>query len=285
MSIVVTGASGHLGRLVVEQLLASGVSAGTIVAGARRTEVLDDLAARGVQVRRIDYSDPESLASGFAGADRVLIISGTEFGQRVTQHVAAAQAAKDAGASLIAYTSVTRADTTPMLLATEHRETERAIRQLGVPFTMLRNSWYLENYTDRLPTYLEHGAVIGSARDGKISAAARADYAAAAAVVLTTDGHAGATYELGGDTPFTLTELAQTVAQVSGKPVVYRDLQVEEYKAILIGTGMPEAFATVVAQVDESVAGGALVVESGDLARLIGRPAASLSDAVAAALN
>jgi NAD(P)H dehydrogenase (quinone) len=284
MTIALTGAGGQFGRLVVEDLLARGVPAGDIVAGTRRVEALADLEERGVRVRTVDFDDPASLDAAFAGAEKVLVVSGTDFGRRVEQHTAAASAAQKAGAGLVIYTSAPYASTTSMLLAAEHRGTEEAIRALGVPFTFLRNSWYFENYTPQIPTYLEHGAIVGAAGEGRISGAARADYAAAAAAVLATDGHEGAVYELGGEPAFTLGELADVVAKVSGKPVEYRDVSVAELQAVLAGVGMPEPLPAIMADVDRAIAEGALYTDSGDLVRLIGRPSTSLEDAVAAAL-
>ena len=284
MTIAVTGAGGQLGRLVVEDLLARDVPAADIVAGTRRPEALADLAARGVQVRHVDFDDVASLDAAFAGAEKVLVVSGMDFGRRVTQHEAAAAAARRAGARLVAYTSGPHADTTSMLLCGEHRATEEVIRALGVPFTFLRNSWYFENYTAQLPTYLEHGAIVGAAGDGRISGAARADYAAAAAAVLATEGHENAVYELGGEPPFTLGELADVVSKATDREVVYRDVPAEELRTILVGAGLPAELATILADVDAHIAKGALVTDTGDLARLIGRPASSLEDAVAAAV-
>jgi NAD(P)H dehydrogenase (quinone) len=283
MSIVVTGATGHLGRLVVRDLLERGLPAGQVVAGARRPQDLTDLADRGVRVARVDYDDSASLAAAFAGADKVLIVSGTDLGRRAGQHAAAATAARAAGAGLIVYTSAPHADTTPMRLAEEHLASERAIAALGTPYAFLRNSWYFENYTAQIPTYLERGAVLGAAGAGRISGAARADYAAAAAAVLATDGHYNAVYELGGDTAFTLAELADLVAGYSGKPVVYRDLPTAEYAGALEAAGMPAPVAATFADVDQAIRGGALLVETGDLSRLIGRPTSTLAAAVEAA--
>jgi NAD(P)H dehydrogenase (quinone) len=284
MSLVVTGATGHLGRLVVENLLDRGVAPGRIVAGGRNLAAIKDLADRGVDVRRIDYDDPGSLAAAFAGAERVLVVSGLDFGRRVEQHLAAARAARDAGAGLIAYTSAPHAATTSMQLAADHRATEEGIRALGVPFTFLRNGWYLEGYTAQIPTYLEHGAVLGSAGEGRISGAARAELAEAAAAVLAGEGHQNAVYELGGDTAFTLSELAATVAEHSGTPVAYRDVPVADLAAVLVGAGLPEQLAAVLADVDRAIGEGALLVETGDLSRLIGRRTTTLAEAVAAAL-
>ncbi len=281
MSIVVTGATGHLGRLVVEALLERGVPAAQVVATGRRTEVLGDLAERGVVVRRTDFEDPSSLREAFAGAERVLLVSGSEVGRRVAQHAHAIAAAEDAGVQLLAYTSITRADTSTLLLAAEHRATEQLLAGSGVPTTLLRNSWYLENYTGQLPVYLEHG-IVGAAGTGRVSAATRADYAAAAAAVLATDGHAGAVYELGG-APFTMAELAQVVSAATGRTVTYTDLPLEQYQQVLVRAGLPEPVAAVYADGDRGVSAGELLVEGGDLEELIGRPPTPLADAVAAA--
>jgi NAD(P)H dehydrogenase (quinone) len=285
MSIVVTGATGHLGRLVVEALLDRGVPAGEIVAAGRDTGRIADLADRGVVVRRIDFAEPASVAAAFAGADRVLLVSSSEVGQRAEQHRNAIDAARAAGVTLLAYTSIAQADTTTMLLAAEHQATEAYLRDSGVPFTLLRNGWYLENYTAQLPTVLEHGAILGSAGEGRVSAATRADYAAAAAAVLTTEGQAGRVYELGADEAFTLAELAAEITRQTGTTVAYRDLPVAEYTQVLVGAGLPEAAATVFADSDLGIARGELFVDSGDLGRLIGRPTTSLAGGLAAALS
>jgi NAD(P)H dehydrogenase (quinone) len=281
MSIVVTGATGHLGRLAVEALLERGVPAAEVVATGRRTGALADLAERGVVVRTADYDDAASLEAAFAGADRLLLVSGSEVGQRVRQHGNAVAAARDAGVGFIAYTSIAHADTSTLLLAEEHRATEQLLAGAGVPHALLRNSWYTENYTAQLPVYLEHG-ITGAAGDGAVSAATRADYAAAAAAVVATDGHAGAVYELGG-APFTMSELAQVVSAATGRTVTYTDLPVEQYQQVLVGAGLPEPVAAVLADGDRGVAAGELLVEGDDLARLLGRAPTSLADAVAAA--
>ena len=282
MSLVVTGASGGLGRAAVEALLARGVAPSEIVAGARDPEKLADLAARGVRTARVDYDDPASLASAFEGATKVLLVSGNEFGKRVAQHTAVAQAAKDAGASLV-YTSIPYADRTSIALGAEHKGSEAAIREVGVPVTFLRNSWYFENYLPQIPTYLEHG-VVGAAGEGRVSAAPRAEYAEAAAVVLATDGHEGKVYELGGDTSFTLTELAESVAKHAGKPVAYTEVPGEQLVAILEGAGFPRPVAEIFADSDRAISIGELEVTTGDLSRLIGRPTTTLDEAVAAAV-
>jgi NAD(P)H dehydrogenase (quinone) len=282
MSIVVTGATGHLGRLAVEALMERGVPAADVVATGRRTETLADLAERGVVVRTADYDDEASLEEALAGADRLLLVSGSEVGQRVRQHGNAIAAARAAGVGFIAYTSIAHADTSTLLLAEEHRATEQLLAEAGVPHALLRNSWYTENYTAQLPVYLEHG-IAGAAGDGAVSAATRADYAAAAAAVVATDGHAGAVYELGG-APFTMAELAQVVSAATGRTVTYTDLPVEQYQRVLVAAGLPEPAAAVFADGDRGVAAGELLVEGDDLARLLGRAPTSLPEAVAAAV-
>jgi NAD(P)H dehydrogenase (quinone) len=283
MTIVITGATGQLGRLVVEALLENGVPAGQIVAAGRTVDRIADLGGRGVQVRSIDYSQPESLRQAFAGADKVLLVSGSEVGQRVEQHRNAINAAKAAGVGLIGYTSIANADTTAMQLAAEHVATEEILRDSGVPFVLLRNGWYLENYTGQLPVQVQHGAVFGSAGDGRISAAARADYAAAAAAVLLRDDQAGKVYELGGDDAFTLSELAGEVSAASGKPVTYTDLPAKKYTQVLVEAGLPEPYAAILADSDLGIARGDLLVTSGDLSALLGRPTTPLRKAVQAA--
>ncbi|TFV93010.1 SDR family oxidoreductase [Blastococcus sp. CT_GayMR20] len=282
MSIIVTGATGHLGRLAVEGLLARGVPAEQIVATGRRIDTLTDLQQRGVTVRRADYTDPASLRAAFAGAKQVLLVSSSEVGQRLPQHRNAITAAKDTGVGLIAYTSLTRADTSTLLLADEHRGTEQALAESGVPHVLLRNGWYTDNYTDQLPTYLQHG-IVGSAGTGQVSAATRADYAEAAAAVLTTDGHEGAVYELGGE-PFAMPELAAAVSAATGQDVTYTDVPVEQYTRILVDAGLPEPVAAVYADGDRGAADGELYVEGNDLDKLIGRAPTSLTDAVTAAV-
>jgi len=283
MSIVVTGATGHLGRLAVEALLARGVPADQIVATGRRIDTLIDLEQRGVTVRYADYTDPASLRAAFAGAEKLLLVSSSEVGQRLPQHRSAIAAAKDAGVGLLAYTSLTRADTSTLLLAADHRGTEQALAESGVPHVLLRNGWYTDNYTDQLPTYLQHG-IVGSAGTGRVSAATRADYAEAAAAVLTTDGHEGAVYELGGE-PFTMLQLAAAVSAATGQDVTYTDVPVAQYTRILVGAGLPEPVAAVYADGDRGVADGELYVEGNDLDNLTGRAPAALTDAVTAAVT
>lgn len=285
MTLVVTGATGHLGRLVVEALLDRDVPAGQIVAVGRDTAKIADLADRGVDVRAIDLDRPETLRAAFAGAERVLLISSSDVGNRLHQHRNAIDAAKQEGVELLAYTSMANADRAAMRLAAEHQATEKLLADSGLPVVLLRNGWYLENYTAQLPVVLQHGAVLGSAGKGHVSAATRADYAAAAAVVLTTDGHAGKTYELGSDEAFTLPQLAAEISTAAGQPVVYQDLPADEYTKVLVDAGLPEPYAATVADADLGLGRGELLVTSGDLSTLIGRPTTSMPAAVRAALG
>jgi NAD(P)H dehydrogenase (quinone) len=285
MPLLITGATGQLGRLVVKQLLADGVPPGDIIATGRATDKIKDLADRGVQVRAADFGDPAAVRAAVAGADRVLLVSGMEPGGRVAQHRNVIDAAREAGTGLVAYTSIVNAGTTTIGLATDHQATETLLRDSGVPYVLLRNGWYYENYTARLPEFLAQGTVSGSAGEGQISAAARADYAAAAARVLTTDGHAGQAYELGGDEPFTMAQLAAEISAQSGKEVRYVNLPEAGYARALTEQGVPELMAGMIAETDAAVADGALYTASGDLAALTGRPAATLSTAVGAALR
>ncbi|MEV7456456.1 SDR family oxidoreductase [Pseudarthrobacter oxydans] len=280
MSIVITGATGQLGRHVVEALLELNVPAGEIVAAGRSVEKLAGFAGRGVQVRAMDYAGASSVTAALKGARKVLLISGSEVGQRVEQHRTVIEAAKAEGVELLAYTSIANADSTGMKLAAEHQATEAILRESGVPFVLLRNGWYLENYTDQLPGTLAQGALAGSARNGQVSGAARADYAHAAAAVLVAEGQAGNVYELGGDEAFSMADLAAEISAATGKTITYNDLPPQEYAGLLTGAGVPEAFAEILADSDLGIARGDLLVSSGDLRRLIGRPATSLAEAV-----
>jgi NAD(P)H dehydrogenase (quinone) len=284
MSIVVTAANGRLGRRVVQELLERGVPAGDVVAGARDVTTLKDVAEQGVRVARADYDDPASLREAFAGADRVLLISGSEAGRRIDQHRAAVDAAVAAGVPFVAYTSILRADTSGSVLARDHRATEEYLRGSGLAWSLLRNGWYFANYTDTFAGTLERGTFVGSAGTGRVSAADHQDYAAAAAAVLTGEGHAGTVYELGGDEAFTMDELAAELSARSGRPVEYRDLRPEEYSAVLVGAGLPLPVADMLADSDVWLSRGFLEVTGGDLHRLIGRPPVTLSQAVVAAL-
>ncbi|MGX5654297.1 SDR family oxidoreductase [Geodermatophilus nigrescens] len=277
----VTGATGHLGRRAVQELLDRGVPAGDVVAVARRPEAAADLAGRGVQVRHGDYSQPGTLPAALAGVDRLLLVSGSEPGQRVAQHGAVIDAAAAAGVQRIVYTSIAHADTSTNPLAPEHRETEAVLARSGVPATVLRNSWYAENYAAQVEQYLATGEVLGAAGDGRVSIAAREDFAVAAAAALLADGDGGV-HEVGGP-GVTLADLAAAVTEVTGTPVAYRDLPVDEYAAALRSAGLDEGTAGFVAGIDASIARGDLDTGDADLTALLGRPATPLADALRAA--
>lgn len=280
--IVVTGASGQLGRLVIDSLLAR-MPAGQIVAAVRNPERVADLAALGVQVRQADYNQPDSLVRAFAGADKVLLISSSEVGQRVAQHAAVIAAAQQAKVKLLAYTSLLHADRSPLGLATEHQQTEALLRDSGLPVVLLRNGWYTENYLASIPSALEHGVLLGSAGEGRIASAARADYAEAAAIVLTREQQAGLVYELAGDSAYTLAELAAEISRHAGRTIAYQDLPQSEFQSILLGAGLPEGLAALLTDSDVGASQGALFDDSHQLSELLGRPTMSLAALVAAA--
>jgi NAD(P)H dehydrogenase (quinone) len=282
--IVITGASGQLGRLAIKSLLTK-LPASQIVAAVRSPERVSDLAALGVQVRHADYSNTASLATAFQNAEKLLLISSSEVGRRGAQHRNAINAAKQAGVSLLAYTSLLRADTSPLLLAGEHGETEAYLRQSAIPFVLLRNGWYTENYLASIPPALQHGAYIGSAGEGRIASAARADYAEAAAVVLTAPGQAGRIYELAGDDAYTLAEFSAELSRQSGKQIPYANLSETEFKKALIGAGLPEQLAGMLADSDAGASKGALFDDTQQLSKLIGRATTPLSSLIQAALK
>ncbi|MBQ1094045.1 SDR family oxidoreductase [Streptomyces sp. B93] len=283
MSIVVTGATGHLGRHVIEQLLEK-VPADQVTAVVRTPQKAADLAARGVRITVADYNSPETLDGVFAPGDKVLLISGSEVGKdRVGQHRAVIDAAKAAGVALLAYTSAP--GTLTAALADDHRATEQVLTSSGVPYVLLRNGWYHENYTENLAPVLAHDAVVAAAGDGRIASAARADYAAAAVAVLTGEGHENRTYELSGDEAWSLAEYAAELSRQTGREIAYNAVSGEVLVDILTGAGMPEGFATVLAGVDASIAKGELAGTGGDLSRLAGRPTTPIAEAVAAALK
>jgi NAD(P)H dehydrogenase (quinone) len=281
--IVITGASGQLGRLVIEELLQK-VPATQIIAAVRNPDRVKDFAARGIQVRLADYDRPNTLETAFMGADKVLLISSSEVGRRAPQHKAVIDAAKRAGVNLLTYTSILHAETSPMDLAAEHKETELFLKASGVPFVLLRNGWYTENYTARIPAALQHGMFIGSAGDGLIASAARVDYAAAAATVLERENQAGQVYELAGDEAYTLAGLAAEISRQSGKTVVYQNQPEADFKSALLGVGLPEGLAGLLAESDTGAAKGGLFDDKRQLSQLIGRPTTPLAALVKAAI-
>lgn len=283
MTIVVTGATGHLGRLAVESLLARGVAADTIVAGGRSIEKLADLADRGVRTARIDYTDAASVAAALDGADAVLLVSGSEVGQRVEQHRTVIDAAVAAGVGRIVYTSAPQATTSPLILAPEHKATEELLQASGLAVTILRNGWYTENYVGTVTDAAGTGVIAASVGEGRVSSASRADYAEAAAAVLTTEGHEGAVYELSGDVSWNFAELADAASELLGTPVSFQSLSPEEHLAALAAAGLDQGTAGFVVALDGNIRDGLLDGTSGDLARLIGRPTTPLVDGLRAA--
>ncbi|WP_312153697.1 SDR family oxidoreductase [Atlantibacter hermannii] len=281
--IAVTGATGQLGQLVINELLATH-NAQDLVAIVRNPAKAQALAQKGVQVREADYGNSAALAQALQGVEKLLLISSSEVGQRAPQHRNIINAAKSAGVQLIAYTSLLHADTSPLGLRAEHIETENDLAQSGIPFVLLRNGWYSENYLASVPAALEHGAFIGSAGDGKIASALRQDYAAAAAKVLSLDNQAGKVYELAGDEAWTLTELAEKLSALTGKSVVYENLSEADFAAALQNAGLPEGFARLLADSDVGASKGGLYDDSHQLSRLIGRPTTSIDDSLKASL-
>lgn len=283
MSIVVTGATGNLGRFVIEGLLEK-VPAEQITAVVRSEEKGAGFAARGVKLAIADYNTPETFDGLFSAGDKVLLISGNEFDKgRVGQHQVVIDAAKAAGVALLAYTSAPGA--LKAALADDHRGTEQVLLASGLPYVLLRNGWYNENYSEQLAPVLEHGAVVRAAGEGKVASAARADYAAAAVAVLTGEGHENKTYELSGDVAWNLSEYAAEVSKQSGKDIVYNAVPIDVYMGILTGAGLPEPLAQIMAGVDVSVEKGELAGTPGDLSRLTGRPTTPIADSIAAALK
>jgi NAD(P)H dehydrogenase (quinone) len=278
LTILITGATGHLGSLVIDALLTRGVPAADIRAGARSPEKIT-----AVPAVRLDYTDAASIANAMTGVDTVLLISGTELGQRVEQHAAVIAAAVDAGVTHIVYTSAPAATTSPLLLAPEHKATEELIAASGLPSTILRNGWYTENYQSVLATASASGELVASVGDGRVSSASRKDYAEAAAVVLTEPGHNGQVYELSGDVAWSFDELAEAIATIAGRDVVYRRLSSEEHAAELTAAGLPDGTVGFIVGLDANIRDGLLGVTTGDLSRIIGRPTTPLVEGLPAA--
>jgi len=278
MSVVVTAASGQLGRLVLAELLDRGVPADQLVAAGRSPDKLADLAARGVVVEAVDYTDPATLEGAFSAGDTVLLISSGDLADRVGQHRNAVDAAVAAGVGRLVYTSVLGADGTSLPIAPDHVETERIVRESGLPSTFLRNGWYTENYARTLDQVRGTGVLLTSAGDGRVASAARADYAAAAAAVLTGDGHEGRAYELSGDTSWDFDELAATFSDLLGREVVHRSVSPEEHRRILTGNGVDASLAGFLVAMDGAIREGALAGTTGDLSRLAGRPTTPLRE-------
>ncbi|AVL17022.1 TPA: SDR family oxidoreductase [Enterobacter cloacae] len=277
--IAITGATGQLGRLVIEQLLKT-VPANQIVAIVRNPAKAEALSQQGIVVRQGDYTDQAALTTALKDVEKLLLISSSEVGQRATQHQNVINAAKAAGVTFIAYTSLLHADNSPLGLHVEHVATEKALAASGIPYALLRNGWYIENYLASAPPALEHGVFIGAAGEGKIASATRADYAAAAAKVVSEEGHAGKVYELAGDSAWTLSELAAELSKQSGKPVVYQNMSEADFAAALKSVGLPAGLADMLADSDVGASKGGLFDDSHTLSKLIGRPTTSLAESV-----
>ena len=282
--IAITGATGQLGRLVINELLKK-VPASEIIAAVRSPEKAADLQALGVTLRAADYSKPETLQSAFAGVDKLLLISSSEVGQREAQHKAVINAAKAAGVGFIAYTSLLHADTSPLGLGVEHRATEAQLKASGIPFALLRNGWYTENYAASIAPALAHHAFIGAVGEGRIASAARIDYAAAAAEVISRDDQAGKVYELAGDDSYTLAQFSAEIAKQSGEQVDYINLPQAEFAAALKGAGLPDGLSEMLADSDAGAEKGGLFDDSHTLSKLIGRPTTPYADVIKAALQ
>ncbi len=277
--IALTGATGQLGQFVVAELLKT-VAPSDIIAIVRNPAKAEALAQQGVLVRQADYGDQAAVTQALAGVDQLLLISSSEVGQRAAQHRNVINAAKAAGVKFIAYTSLLHADTSPLGLHVEHVETEKMLADSAIPYALLRNGWYSENYLASAPAALAHGVFIGAAGDGKIASATRADYAAAAARVISEEGHAGKIYELAGDSAWTLSDLAALLSKASGKKVVYQNLSEADFAAALQGAGLPEVFANLLADSDIGASKGGLFDDSLTLSKLIGRPTTSIEESV-----
>ncbi|MFF8763967.1 SDR family oxidoreductase [Nocardiopsis dassonvillei] len=285
MSVVITGATGHLGRLVVEDLLDRGVPAERITATARDTARLADLAGRGVRTVHADFDEPASWGEALKGADTLLLVSGTAIGERVRQHGTVIDAAAEAGVGHIVYTSAPKATDTTLVLAPEHKATEELVTASGLAYTILRNGWYNENFAQQLDQARATGAFVGSAGRGRTASASRRDLAEAASAVLRDPAaHAGAVYELSGDTAWTYDDLAATLGELLGREVVYRDLTTEEHVAALTGAGLDEGTARFVAALDTNTRDGELSATTGELSRLIGRPTTPVGETLRALL-
>jgi NAD(P)H dehydrogenase (quinone) len=277
MTILVTGATGHLGRLAVDALIARGAAPADIVAGARTPAKAADLTAKGVRVVELDYDKPETIAAALEGVERVLLISGSEVGRRLPQHTAVIEAAKAAGVAKLVYTSAPFATTSALLVNPEHKATEELIAASGIPAVVVRNNWYHENYTSSAQQAAATGALLGSVHEGRVASASRKDYAEGAAVAVLTDGNEGQVLELAGDVAWTRDELAAAIAEVTGKPVAVADVSTEEHAAALKDAGLDEGTVGFVTLLDADTARGDLAFTDGTLAALIGRPTTPLA--------
>lgn len=285
MTIVITGATGNLGRHVLQVLLERDVPADEIVAAGRSIEKLEDFAAQGVRVTAMDYDDQASVTAALAGATKVLLIASSEVGKdRAGQHRTVIEAAKAEGVELLAYTSNANTEINKTILGQDHATTEAILADAGLPYALLRNGYYFENWTDQIQGTLEQGTLVGSGGNGRVNPATRRDLAEAAVAVLLGEDQAGKVYELGGDVAFTLEEFAAEITDVTGTPVTYQDLPAAEFEALLTSIGIPEGFAQILSDSDQGLRRGDLLVEGNDLSTLIGRPTTTAADAIRTAV-
>jgi NAD(P)H dehydrogenase (quinone) len=284
MTILVTGATGHLGHLIVEALLRDGVTPSSIVAGGRNVAKLEDLSEQGVKTVTLDYNDAATIGSAFEGVDTLMLVSASDPGQRIPQHRALIDGAVAAGVKRIVYTSAPKATTSALILAPDHKATEEFIEASGIPFTILRNGWYTENYTGAAKQAADSGELVASVGNGRVSSASRKDYADAAAAVIIGEGHDGKVYELSGDVAWTFDDLAAATASATGKAVVYKPISSDEHLALLKSHGLDDGTAGFVVALDGNIRDGLLGETSGDLAKLIGRPTTPLQEGLAEAL-
>ncbi len=279
MKYAVTGSTGNFGTLAIQSLLAQGIAPSSITAIARDEAKAKDFKAKGLTVRIANYGDKASLESALEGVDGLLLVSGSEVGQRAAQHHNVIEAAKAAGVKRIAYTSITQASTSKNPLAPEHKATEEELKSSGIEYTILRNNWYLENFAGDIAGAKQSGVIAAAVKTGKVGSALRREYAEAAVKALVGEGHAGKTYELGG-TPWSFTEFAEALSTVIGRPVRFQTITEEEKKAALVGFGLPDGMAGFYAALDTSIEEGTLSYHSGDLAKLLGREPASLVEGI-----
>lgn len=284
MSIAVTGATGQLGRQIIDRLIERQVAPGEIVAVVRDADRAQDLADRGVRIAVAAYEDPEALKAALEGVQRLMLVSGSEVGKRVAQHTNVIEAAQSAGVQLIAYTSLLGLETSTLNLASEHRETERLLADSGIDHVLLRNGWYWENYAPSVAPAREHGTMFGAAGQARVNGASRRDYAEAAAAVITLEAQEGRVYELAGQPALSYPEIAARIGGLVGREVVYVDRTVEQYAQVLQQASLPEQVAGFVAEMDRGIVDGALESDSTDLQTLLGRPATTIAQALADAV-
>ncbi|WP_139488824.1 SDR family oxidoreductase [Brevibacillus dissolubilis] len=279
MKLLVTGATGKLGSKVVEALLKT-VPTSQLAVSVRNPEKAEHLRAQGVEVRHGDFDHPETLDAAFAGIDRLLIISADGDNEtRIRQHTHAVEAAARAKVGFIAYTSLGNATESQLFLAATHQATEAAILKTGIPYSFLRNNWYLENETASIQAVMAGAPWLTSAGSGKVGWAPRQDYAEAAAAVLAGDGHENTTYELSGPL-LTQEELASALGTVLGKEVSVQQVDDATYADVMKGAGVPDFVIPILVAIQQGIREGSLEIESNDFEKLLGRPVTPINEAL-----